>query len=208
VNGSNANQLGHQDDISNLNDAIKAQLDDVGAIRLPLVMGNVVFHVTKLMLQLLHMKGSFEGLAHEDSYEHIRNFMDVCGPFVFENITQESVRLKLFPFSIMGEATRWLVELLRETITSWEELTKLFYVKFFPPSRMMKLRDHIQNFKQIDGETIHETWVRFQNLLLKCPTHGLLSIVLLQYFYWSLDSINKGVSDHMFEEESCNNQLL
>ena len=46
-------------------------------------------------------------------------------------------------------------------------------------------------------EPIHETWLRFQKLLIQCPTHGVPDNVLLQYFYRSLDSVNKGIADHL-----------
>jgi len=45
-------------------------------------------------------------LAHEDPYEHLRNLEVVCGPFVFKSISQEFIRLTLFPFSLTGDATR------------------------------------------------------------------------------------------------------
>ncbi|KAK4736862.1 hypothetical protein R3W88_000559 [Solanum pinnatisectum] len=95
------------------------------------------------------MNGLYGGLAHEDPYEHIRNFVDVCGPFSFKNISQESICLKLFSFSLMGDATKWLAELPRDSITSWDELTIIFFVRFFPPSNMKTLRDNIQGFKRL-----------------------------------------------------------
>uniref|UniRef100_M1DA31 Retrotransposon gag protein n=1 Tax=Solanum tuberosum TaxID=4113 RepID=M1DA31_SOLTU len=62
---------------------------------------------------------------------------------------------------------------------------------------MMTLWDSIQSFKRLEGEPIHETWLRFKNLVLQCPTHGLPDNVLLQYFYRSLDSVNNGVADQL-----------
>lgn len=44
---------------------------------------------------------------------------------------------------------------------------------------MVELSDNIQNFKRIDGNPIHEIWLRFQKFLLKGSTHELTDNVLL-----------------------------
>lgn len=68
------------------------------------------------------------------------------------------IRLHLFLFSFVGEAIKWLVELPYDSITSWEEFMGAFYEWLFPPLKMLKLRDNIQNFKRTEGKPIHETW--------------------------------------------------
>ncbi|WMV55093.1 hypothetical protein MTR67_048478 [Solanum verrucosum] len=69
--------------------------------------------------------------------------------------------------------------------------------EILPPSKMMILRDSIQGFKRLEGEPIHERWLRFKKLVPQCQTHGLPNNVLLQYFYRSLNLVNKGVVDQL-----------
>ncbi|KAK4729759.1 hypothetical protein R3W88_022747 [Solanum pinnatisectum] len=156
-----------------------------------------MFEVTSTTLHLLQMRGIYGGLDQNNPYEHVRNFTEVCSPFTFKNVSQESIWLRVFPLSLTGEFNKWLAKLPNNSITSWEELVVAFYTRFFPPSRVMKLRDEIQSFKRQEGEPIHETWVRFKKILLKCPTHRLPNDLLLQYFFRSLDSVNKGVVDQL-----------
>ncbi|KAJ9546664.1 hypothetical protein OSB04_019207 [Centaurea solstitialis] len=45
--------------------------------------------------------------------------------------------------------------------------------RFFPPSKIDKLRAEIRSFQQQDGETISKAWERFKHLLNSCPSHEL-----------------------------------
>jgi len=82
----------------------KDHLSDAGqasAIRIPLVEINIVFHIISVMIHLLQMKGLFSGQAHEDTNLHLTNFVKVCSPFDMPHISQESIRLCLFLFSLI-----------------------------------------------------------------------------------------------------------
>lgn len=88
-----------------------------------------MFHVIGTMLQLLQMKGIFWGLPNE----YPPNRCGFLWPFVFKNILEESIRLRLFPFSLTVETTRWLDKFTNGSIYSWEELISAFLERFFPP---------------------------------------------------------------------------
>jgi len=123
--------------------------------------------------------------------DHIRNFIEVCSPFSLKEVKQESIRLRLFLFSLKRVTTKWIARLPRDSILSWADLTDVLYVRFFQPSNSVKLCDNIQNFNRVEGELIHETWLRYRKLLLQYPSHGLLGDLILQYFYRILDLVNK-----------------
>ncbi|WMV46462.1 hypothetical protein MTR67_039847 [Solanum verrucosum] len=124
-----------------------------GSILLPPTTGMAIFQVTGIVLQLLLIRGMFWELAYKDPHEHLRNFVDICGSFIFENILKESIRLKLFLFSLKGEAPILLNELLNDSISSREDLTEAFLERSFPPSKIVTLRDNIQNIKRVGALT-------------------------------------------------------
>jgi len=79
----------------------------------------------------------------------------------------------LFLFSLRDKVIVWLYSLPLGSFTTWDELTKVFLAKFFPPSKMASLRDQITSFTQREDESLYEAWERFKDLLRLCPLHGL-----------------------------------
>lgn len=161
--------------------------------------GNVKFDITSTMMHLLNMKRLYGGLDHEDPNQHLKNFTEICSVYRLPGVSQEAMRLRLFPFSLTREATVWLRELPNESITCWGELTAAFLERFFHPSPMILLRDEINNFRQLPNEALHEAWLRFNKKIKQCPNHRLPDDVLLQSFYRSLDSLNKVVANNIVE---------
>ena len=95
------------------------------------------FDITSAMIHLLNLKGVFAEIPMDDPNMHVMNFVGVCTSYNLPGVDQEAIRLRLFPFSLTGEATLWLAELPRRYITTWQELRNQFLERFFPPSKML-----------------------------------------------------------------------
>nr|GEX94827.1 reverse transcriptase domain-containing protein [Tanacetum cinerariifolium] len=63
-------------------------------------------------------------------------------------VTDDALRLYLFPHSLTHHATAWFDRLPRNSINTFEQMAKMFLRKYFPPSMVTKLRNGITNFRQ------------------------------------------------------------
>ena len=59
------------------------------------------FELKSAILQLLP---SFYGMEREDPYMHIKEFLEICSTFRFQNFNDESIRLRMFSFSLKDKA--------------------------------------------------------------------------------------------------------
>nr|XP_009624320.1 uncharacterized protein LOC104115401 [Nicotiana tomentosiformis] len=125
------------------------------------------FELKQSMIQLLHANGQF----------------------------MDYVRLTLFPFSLLGEAKRWLKAEPANSITSWNDLSRKFLARFFPSGKTAKIRSEIVAFRQKAGESLYSPWERFKGLLRDCPHHNQTNEVLAHTFIEGLHSETKIVVD-------------
>jgi hypothetical protein len=56
---------------------------------------------------------SFSGLADEDPYTHLKEFEQLCSTQNIPGMTQETIKWKLFPFSLKGRAKKWYAHSVR-----------------------------------------------------------------------------------------------
>jgi hypothetical protein len=63
----------------------------------------------KLKPALINMveQSPFCGKALEDSNAHLQHFLENCSTFTIRGVTQDAVRLRLFPFSLLGKTKQW-----------------------------------------------------------------------------------------------------
>jgi hypothetical protein len=64
-----------------------------------------------------------------------------------------TIRLKLFPFSLKYKAKTWLQNLRTGSICAWDEMQQHFLKKFFPSHRTNSFKKQITTFTQKLGET-------------------------------------------------------
>ena len=49
----------------------------------------------------------FYGKANEDASAHLQQFLELYSTFVIKGVSQDAIRLRLFPFSLLGRAKQW-----------------------------------------------------------------------------------------------------
>ena len=107
------------------------------AIRRPPIQANN-FELKSVTLQMLQ-NILFHGLPNENSNMHLTNFIEVCDMVKYNGVSEEALRLRLFPLSLGDRAKHWLTSQPPDSITSWNDLVQKFLTKFFSPGKIAQL---------------------------------------------------------------------
>jgi len=160
---------------------------------------NVPINVNKFELKpgLIHMDRElgFGGRTNEDPHKHLRSFLEICGTVKMNGVSNDAIKLRLFPFSLQDRAKDWLETIPPDSITTWEILAQAFLNKYFPPAKSQRLRTEIGTFRQLEDEQLYEAWERYKDLLRRCPQHGYPDWLQIQLFYNGLASSTKSILD-------------
>ncbi|CAL1403209.1 unnamed protein product [Linum trigynum] len=92
------------------------------------------FEIKPSLVTMIQQNAYFHRLAHESPREHVRRFHDLAGSLKINGIPEEAFLLKLFPYSLVGKALRWLNNRPPLSITSWDDLLITSYLHMFAPS--------------------------------------------------------------------------
>ena len=145
----------------------------------------------------------FYGLDNEEPVDHLQKFLQASSLQKITGMTDEELYLYLFRFSLAGKAQCWYNS-LPNTITTWEQLSDAFLVKYFPCYKTHDYRVKLYSFSQDAGETFHDAWERFKDYQYMCPHHGNEKEFLMQSFYNGLDNETKrmvdGAAKRLFHE--------
>ena len=153
---------------------------------------NFVINSTHLKMIL---ENKYDGCLQADPHDHIREFLAICDMFNYGETQCEAVKLFIFPYSLSDKAKTWFNKLTKDSITSWEQMRRVFINRFFPPLLFNHLLLEIRNFSQNECESLTDAWLRLKNMLRNCHGHGLTKGAIIHIFYHGLDEPTQGVLD-------------
>jgi hypothetical protein len=88
----------------------------------------------------------YKGTTIENPYWHIREIVDLYRTQNVQGLTQDQIRLILFPFS-KDNAKIWYYSLATGFIHTWDEMATKFLKKFFLAQKIRQLRRKILTFQ-------------------------------------------------------------
>ncbi|XP_047942991.1 uncharacterized protein LOC125189799 [Salvia hispanica] len=151
----------------------------------PTVFNNIDANNFELKPGLIQIaeNNAFRVKSSDDPNKHITKFIQICNTTKMNGVTDDQIRLRLFPFSLEDAAKDWLESLTPGSIRTWDQMVHKFLEKFYPPSEAIKRQHEIIAFQMIPVETIGDACGRFKALLKRCPNHGLSPTVQVIIFF-------------------------
>ncbi|GJR38820.1 reverse transcriptase domain-containing protein [Tanacetum coccineum] len=127
-----------------------------------------------------------------------------------KGVSEDALRLSLFPYSLTHHATAWYDRLLRNSIHSFDDMMRKFLSKYFPYSMVTKLRDEITKFTQKPNKSLFEACERYKLSIDRCHNHNMLLVTQIDTFYNGLtlrhrDTINAAAGGTFMQKtpEEC-----
>nr|GEW17946.1 reverse transcriptase domain-containing protein [Tanacetum cinerariifolium] len=147
------------------------------------------------MIQQVQNTCQFHGLPSDDANRHIDKFLEITQHMKQNGVSDDALRLSLFPYSFTHHPIAWYDRLPKNSIHSFDDMMRKFLSKYFPPSMVTKLRNEITKFEQKLHESLFEAWERYKLSIDLCPNHNVILVTQIDTFYNGLtlshrDTIN------------------
>ena len=111
---------------------------------------------------------SFHGYESETVVAHLTKLNDIATLFTHYEKTRNYFILKLFPFSLKGDAKAWYNTFAPGCVRSPQDMIYYFSEKYFPAHKKQDALKEIINFVQIEEESPHKIGGGFSNYLMLC----------------------------------------
>ena len=100
----------------------------------------------------------FHGYETETVVAHLTKLNDIATLFAHEEKIRYYYILKLFPFSLKGDAKEWFNTLAPGCVRSPQDMIYYFSEKYFPAHKKQAAIQEMFNFVQIEEENLPQAW--------------------------------------------------
>nr|GFA37674.1 reverse transcriptase domain-containing protein [Tanacetum cinerariifolium] len=160
-------------DLRTIEELCQPTLNGRGGPIAPIAIQATNFGLKNDMIQQVQNSCQFHGLLGDDANKHLDKFLHVTQTIKVNGVTDDALRLYLFPHSLTHHATAWFDRLPRNSINTFEKMVKVFLEKYFPPSMVTKLKNKITNFRQRPDESLFKAWEHYKLSIDRCPDHNM-----------------------------------
>jgi hypothetical protein len=88
-----------------------------------------------------------------------------------DGVTQDQMRARLFPFSLLEKALKWFHSQPAETVQNWNALMRAFMKEYYSPGKTQSLHNKIATFARYPTEIISKAFERFNEYTQVVPHH-------------------------------------
>ena len=110
----------------------------------------------------------FYGLESETVVAHLTKLNDIATLLTHDEKSCYFYILKIFPFSLKGDAKIWFNSLAPGCVRSPQDMIYYFSEKYFPTHKKQVALKEIFNFVQFKEESLPQAWGGFSNFLMLC----------------------------------------
>ncbi|KAL4301765.1 hypothetical protein GQ457_10G007820 [Hibiscus cannabinus] len=86
------------------------------------------FELKPVMFNMLNTLGQFGGSPAGNARQHIMSFLEICNSFKIHGVSNDVLKLNLFPYSLRDKAKAWMNNLPPGSFQSLIELCRMVAV--------------------------------------------------------------------------------
>ncbi|GKA45395.1 reverse transcriptase domain-containing protein [Tanacetum coccineum] len=135
------------------------------------------------MIQQFQNTCQFHGLPSDDANRHIDRFLEITQHMKQNGVSNDALRLSLFPYSLTHHAIAWYDRLQRNSIHSFDDMKLEQSLEIISSIKLTKLRNEITKFEQKSHESLFEAWERYKLSIDRCPNYNMLLVTQIDTFY-------------------------
>ncbi|GJS18396.1 reverse transcriptase domain-containing protein [Tanacetum coccineum] len=117
-------------------------------------------------------------------------------------VSNDALRLSLFPYSLTHHAIAWYDRLQRNSIHSFDDMKLEQSLEIISSIKLTKLRNEITKFEQKSHESLFEAWERYKLSIDRCPNYNMLLVTQIDTFYNGLTLSHRNTNNAAASNEA------